>query len=209
MGKNRYYTRYNGTIYNLSKIQDILDGESDEDITMSLVHEYDIEPLEAVLIEDVINFNNGEIPADLNMAIDEYRAFNEASREGKEAQLPRCNTTKYCGRMYDFSKIQDILDGKSDDSIVNTFVNEYGIGLMDAFLLENVINFNNKRIPIDFDAAIKRYYRNLRKAPSKNVEICCPYCGSASVEKRQFLPLPWASFQKYWYCKNCHSRFDL
>lgn len=123
MGKNRYYTRYNGTIYNLSKIQDILDGKANEDITMTLAHDYGIEPLEALLIEDVINFKNREIPADMNEAIKEYQDFNVAQREARQ--------------------------------------------------------------------------------------VHCPRCGSTNVEKREFLPLPWASYQKYWYCNNCHSRFDV
>lgn len=64
----------------MSKIQDTLDGVSDEDITMTLHHEYGIEPLDALLLEDVINFKNREIPADFNVAIEEYRDFNQAER---------------------------------------------------------------------------------------------------------------------------------
>lgn len=41
------------------------------------------------------------------------------------------------------------------------------------------------------------------------MKMHCPRCGSTNVEEREFLPLPWASFQKYWFCKNCHSRFDV
>ena len=44
---------------------------------------------------------------------------------------------------------------------------------------------------------------------SRENRIHCPYCGSTYVEKRQFLPHPCATFQKYWYCKSCHSRFDV
>lgn len=102
MGKNRYYTRYNGRIYNLSKIQEILDGKSDEDITMTLAHDYGIEPLEALLLEDVINFNNREIPSDLNEAVETYRAFNRSEQEARAVHCIYCNSTNVNKLRYNF-----------------------------------------------------------------------------------------------------------
>ena len=59
----------------------------------TLVHEYDIEPLDAMLFEEVIEFNNGELPADYDEVLEKYRAANRASWESKQVHCKYCGST--------------------------------------------------------------------------------------------------------------------
>ena len=79
MDKNKYYCRINGTIYNLRDVQDIIDGNDTENhITDVMVHKYGYDPLDALLFEDVVKFNNNKIPADYNECLERMRAYNRS-----------------------------------------------------------------------------------------------------------------------------------
>ncbi len=59
-----------------------------------LMHEYEIQGIDAKLIADVIAFNNNQIPTDYNEALERMRASNRVRRERIEASKPKCPT---CG----------------------------------------------------------------------------------------------------------------
>ena len=94
MGKNKYYCRINGRIENLKDIQDILDGVSQEDITITMCHKYGFDPLDALQFEDVIEFNNNEIPADYNECLERMKARNRAMyQKSSTIKCPACGST--------------------------------------------------------------------------------------------------------------------
>lgn len=94
MGKNKYYCRINGRIENLKDIQDILDGVSQEDITMTMCHKYGFDPLDALQFEDVIEFNNNEIPADYNECLERMKARNRSTHKNSPTiKCPICGST--------------------------------------------------------------------------------------------------------------------
>lgn len=95
MGKNKYYCRIDGVIYNLKKIQDIIDENPENPdmvrIYLSLVEDYHF-PASGFLLDEVIKFNNNEIPADYNEALEKLRAHNRKKWENK-LSCPRCGST--------------------------------------------------------------------------------------------------------------------
>lgn len=94
MGKNKYYCRINGRIENLKDIQDILDGVSQEDITLTMCHKYGFDPLDALQFEDVIEFNNNEIPADYNECLERMKARNRSThKDSLTIKCPTCGST--------------------------------------------------------------------------------------------------------------------
>lgn len=92
MDKNKYYCRINGKIYNLKKIQEIIDENPKNPnagkIFLAAVEEYGL-PTDNIL-DRVIAFNNNQIPADYNEALEKMRASNRARREKAEAFKPKC-----------------------------------------------------------------------------------------------------------------------
>lgn len=107
MGKNKYYCRINGKIENLQDIQNVLDKiDTENDIIDIMVHQHGFDPLDALLFEDVIKFNNNEIPADYNECLERMKARNRAeanairANSGKPTNSVKCpyckstNTTK-------------------------------------------------------------------------------------------------------------------
>lgn len=96
MDKNKYYCRINGKIYNLKKIQEIIDENPKNPnagkIFLAAVEEYGL-PTDNIL-DRVIAFNNNQIPADYNEALEKMRANNRARREKAEAFKPKCPTCK-------------------------------------------------------------------------------------------------------------------
>lgn len=92
MDKNKYYCRINGKIYNLKKIQEIIDENPKNPnagkIFLAAVEEYGL-PTDNIL-DRVIAFNNNQIPADYNEALEKMRANNRARREREEASKPKC-----------------------------------------------------------------------------------------------------------------------
>ena len=96
MDKNKYYCRINGKIYNLKKIQEIIDENPKNPnagkIFLAAVEEYGL-PTDNIL-DRVIAFNNNQIPADYNETLEKMRANNRARRERAEASKPKCPTCK-------------------------------------------------------------------------------------------------------------------
>lgn len=92
MDKNKYYCRINGKIYNLKKIQEIIDenpkNPNGGKIFLTAVEEYGV-PTDNML-DRVIAFNNNQIPADYNETLEKMRASNRARRERAEASKPKC-----------------------------------------------------------------------------------------------------------------------
>lgn len=90
MGKNKYYCKINGTIENLEDIQNLIDkNEFSGKITLTMYEKYGWNIQDAILFEDVIKFNNNEIPADYNECLERMRARNRA-----EANAIRANSGK-------------------------------------------------------------------------------------------------------------------
>ena len=97
MGKNKYYCKIDGKIYNLKKIQDIIDENPEHPdiakIYIAAVEEYHL-PTNTML-DSVITFNNNEIPADYNEALKRMQEYNQASlpKSPPKPRCPRCGST--------------------------------------------------------------------------------------------------------------------
>ncbi|BDF05062.1 hypothetical protein [[Clostridium] hylemonae] len=97
MSKNRYYCKIDGKIYNLKKIQDIIDENPEHPdiakIYIAAVEEYHL-PTNTML-DSVITFNNNEIPADYNEALKRMQEYNQASlpKSPPKPRCPRCGST--------------------------------------------------------------------------------------------------------------------
>lgn len=91
MQKNKYYCRIDGKIYNLKKIQDIIDENTSKPnygkIFLASIEEYGLP--EDNFLDQLIKFNNNEIPADYNECLERMKARNRA-----EANAIRANSGK-------------------------------------------------------------------------------------------------------------------
>ncbi len=102
MGKNKYYCKIDGKVYNLKKIQDIIDENPEHPdiarIYVTAVEEYHLPS--NTMIDSVITFNNNEIPADYNEALRKMQEHNKAKLKKlpPKSRCPRCGSTdiKYC-----------------------------------------------------------------------------------------------------------------
>ena len=122
MGENRYYCRIDGEVYNLKKIQDIIDADSEDmgwEIDMALTEEYHVSDLVASLLSNIIE-ETKEIPADYNEALKEYQARNRKKygiperfrhsddsndKNSRNRGCPRCGSTyisKPIWSLYDY-----------------------------------------------------------------------------------------------------------
>ena len=92
MDKNKYYCRIDGKIYNLKKIQDVID-ENPQNINRGKIFILSIEeyglPTDNML-DEVIAFNNNQIPADYNETLEQMRANNRARIAQSQASKPKC-----------------------------------------------------------------------------------------------------------------------
>lgn len=94
--KDNYYHKIKidlGREYDLTDFDKNVDSEtlqSGAKISRMLMREYGIPGLDAFLISDIIAFNNNQIPADYNEALEKMRASNRARRERAEASKPKC-----------------------------------------------------------------------------------------------------------------------
>ena len=97
MGKNRYYCKIGGKVYNLQKIQDIIDENPEHPdiakIYITAIEEYHL-PTNTML-DSVITFNNNEIPADYDEALKRMQEHNQASipKSPPKPRCPRCGST--------------------------------------------------------------------------------------------------------------------
>ena len=121
-GDNKYYCRIDGALYDLKKIQDIIDANPKYlggEISMALWEEYHIPDLTAFLLGDIIE-ETKEIPADYNEALKEYQARNRKKygiperfrhsddsndKNSRNRGCPRCGSTyisKPIWSLYDY-----------------------------------------------------------------------------------------------------------
>lgn len=86
MDKKNCYCKINGTIYDLRYVQEVLGDENK--VLRILMYTYGFETLEAMLITDVITFNNNEIPADYDECLERMREYN--SRNHSKTPTIKC-----------------------------------------------------------------------------------------------------------------------
>ena len=189
MGKNKYYCKIDGIIYNLKMIQDIIDANPkylSEEISTALEKEYHIADLTAFLLGEIIE-ETKEIPTDYDKALKEFQARNRKRYGNSERQLEdtydnsgnvlyrSADTPKrtednkyYCridGVLYNLKKIQDIIDANPKylgGEISMALWEEYHIPDLTAFLLGDIIE-ETKEIPADYNEALKEYQARNRK----------------------------------------------
>ena len=107
MGKNKYYCKIDGKVYNLKKIQDIIDENPEHPdiarIYVTAVEEYHLPS--NTMIDSVITFNNNEIPADYNETLRKMQEHNKAKLKKLPSQprCPRCGSLKV-GRVYPWTR---------------------------------------------------------------------------------------------------------
>ncbi|MEY8285708.1 hypothetical protein AALA13_18150 [Lachnospiraceae bacterium 50-23] len=122
MGDKNYYCKIDGTVYNLKKIQDIIDKNPDNpggaETYLTLRKEYQIPGLIADILCTIIK-ETGEIPTDYNEALEEIRARNRKkygivnpAKPGEymspfppRLQCPRCgniNIAHYSRNVYNY-----------------------------------------------------------------------------------------------------------
>lgn len=112
MGKNKYYCRYNGKIYNLSDVKECLDREDYTAALRVLLNNYDWDPIDSITFEDVVKFNNGEIPADFNEALEGLREENRKKHTPPPVpHCPRCGSTSITTGPRGFSAGMSLLSG--------------------------------------------------------------------------------------------------
>ena len=101
MENNKYYCKIDGKIYNLKKIQDIIDENPEHPdiakIYIAAVEEYHLST--NTMLDSVITFNNNEIPADYNEALKRMQEYNQASlpKSPLKPCCPRCGSTNIRG----------------------------------------------------------------------------------------------------------------
>ena len=190
-GDNKYYCRIDGALYDLKKIQDIIDANPKYlggEIDMVLSEEYHIPDPISYLLADIIE-ETKEIPADYNEALKEYQARNrkrygipERFRhsegpciESDNIQCKNLESAKYTrdseyicrieGVLYDLKKIQDIIDANPKylgGEIDMVLSEEYHIPDPISYLLADIIE-ETKEIPADYNEALKEYQARNRK----------------------------------------------
>lgn len=88
MGKNKYYCRANGKIYNMEDVYILLQKRDyGPNLSLCLIDNHGFEPLDSILFEDVLKFNNWEIPVDYNETLKQMLEYNRKKR------CPRCGST--------------------------------------------------------------------------------------------------------------------
>lgn len=95
MDKNKYYCRINGRIYNLEKIQNVLDKNPQNpnygEVFILAVEEYKLP--ESIMLDEVIKFNNNEIPADYNECLKRMQDYNQRRVNVNTVTCPYCHSS--------------------------------------------------------------------------------------------------------------------
>lgn len=114
MGSNKYYCRINGKIENLEHIQKLIDNNQfNGEITLAMYENKIFDIVEASTFEEVIKFNNNEIPTDYNECL---KRMQESNSRRVNANVPKCPT---CGS----TRIQKI-------SVSKKALGVFGFGLL-------------------------------------------------------------------------------
>ena len=213
MGKSKCYCKIDGIIYNLKKVQDIIDANPEylsEEISTALTEEYHIADLTAFLLGEIIE-ETKEIPTDYDKALKEFQERNRKRRGIPERYsedsdddvgniqrrsadiLKHIGDNKYyCridGGIYNLKKIQDIIDANPkylSEEISTALEEEYHIEDLTAFLLGEIIE-ETKEIPADYNEALEAFQERNRKR--LGIPKCfqqtyrCPRCGSTNFSK--------------------------
>ena len=193
MKENKYYCKIDGKVYNLKRIQDIIDENPEKpgggDIYLALMDEYHVEDLTAFLLSTIIE-ETKEIPADYNEALKELRARNrkkygipERFRHSddfcnepdnspckNEESVKYTRENKYScridGEVYNLKKIQDIIDENPEEPGGGDMY----LALMDEYHVEDLTAFllstiieETKEIPADYNEALKELRERNRK----------------------------------------------
>lgn len=80
-------------VYNILKEKN-LDDYLGSRLTICLMDNHGFEGLDAILFQDVLKFNNWELPADYNEALEQMRAYNRKSVANKLGRkCPICHST--------------------------------------------------------------------------------------------------------------------
>ena len=230
MGENKPYCKINGKIYDLSYVQDVLDGKSDKNITLML---YENKVFDNVISAHtfvyVLKFNHNQIPEDYDEALERFRAYNRrgwenpSSGSGHESTndfKPVFSENKnkpYCkinGKVYNLSYVQDVLDGKSDKDItLMLYKNKVFESAISASTFEDVLKFNHNQIPEDYDEALEQFRAyNRRGWESK---LSCPRCGSTNLYKYKRMSAPnyvcsdYYSREYDYRCESCNCKWKM
>lgn len=125
-----------------------------------------------------------------------------------ELSIPRNeeNTCLINGHPYDLSEFVDTLTNPNVTVAQVKEINEKlrkKTNFASSFALCYEI-MKTKKVPKEYKG---KTLEDVKAEEAKKVH--CPRCGSTYVEKRRYAPLPYMAAKRYWYCKNCHSRFDV
>lgn len=90
------------------------------------------------------------------------------------------NIMKYNGVEYDFSDIKQIINETSSIPTKEIML-KLNVNGVDAFLVRDVIKFNNNEIPYDYTECLERM-KAYNRSGHRNYPKC-PICGSSKVQK--------------------------
>lgn len=107
---------------------------------------------------------------------------------------------------YDFHMVEEMLNNNKLFEATKILCEELELKPLDARFLIQVIQYNNNHIPKNLDRAVEEY-QAFNVAQREARQVHCPRCGSTSMERGRYVPLPWMRAKKYWYCNNCHTKF--
>lgn len=120
-------------------------------------------------------------------------------------------------REYDLTEFDKMVDEKTlqnESEISRILIQNYGVKWTDAFLIAEVIAFNNNQIPADYNETLEQMRANNRAriAQSQASKPKCPTCGSMNIRKIGAgervasvvgLGLLSKKINKTWKCNNC------
>lgn len=130
----------------------------------------------------------------------------------------RINQCAINGVHFDFSKVKQLIDKNEKVEAMKEIVNICNMDILDAKLVVDVIIFNSKEIPADYDEVLERF-RNKNQAMAQRMnanKVSCPYCHSTNVKKIGAvgrlvsvgtLGLAGSKISKQWHCNGCKSDF--
>ena len=85
----------------------------------------------------------------------------------------------------DFDKMVDEKTLQNGSEISRILIQKYGIKWTDAFLISDIIAFNNNQIPADYNEVLEKM-RASNRARRERAEVSkpkCPMCGSTNISK--------------------------
>lgn len=85
----------------------------------------------------------------------------------------------------DFDKMVDEKTLQNGSEISRILIQKYGVKWTDAFLISDIIAFNNNQIPTDYNEALEkmRASNRARRERAEASKPKCPMCGSTNISK--------------------------